>query len=637
MKENQRQILHSQNRPSNGYQHPTPVLQDDELVRASKGLATATDGDDDDDDEYAITGRVLRGIMKLINLDFVYVFQGKQQLDPIKLKESLGKVLNHYPTLAGRMETETTTVTGQHQQQQQRVHLNNKGAAFRVQSTTKSIREMMMMTTISRDEQQLPQNHQEEEPPIGLYCFIPIPGEQLEGKAPLLTVTLTQFQQDDDDGGCGGCGSTLGVVMNHLVADAWTFAMFMKDWSEIFNNNDTINDTNNGSLAEPVIHHIPDVVVEKYETQEEADKAAEELGNVRSPWITQMILKLFLERLIPLGMKGKDPRLGQIPNRMKLHYTDQQLRTIKSNAEEKAGTWISTNEALMAHVWKLLLRAANLLSLDDDDPTSSSSSSSSKFLGVSYTANLRDKFPGVSHRVAGNVIATPAFSIEIMKRSKKDDDETDEDGTTSFERRIHDQMRLGLKLENLSKHHKITNRNWVVDKDSHTPFVNYQSRMAGDLNFGGNPGCLQWNSQATNPYFDISFDGGRPVRGIPWDWNQPVTVLPGIDGGVDVYIDKTGRGPISWKDTRSKKWSTTCRVLGMVTGVSGCLGLFKSQYRYDSMSSSPSWWFWLASTTSLCSGILWANLRPYAERDVEKSKQAFFEYVGANAHRFIEP
>jgi hypothetical protein len=59
-------------------QYPTPVLQDDELVRASKEEATT--------DDYAISGRVLRGIMKFTNLDFLYVFH--KQLDPIKLKAS---------------------------------------------------------------------------------------------------------------------------------------------------------------------------------------------------------------------------------------------------------------------------------------------------------------------------------------------------------------------------------------------------------------------------------------------------------------------------------------------------------------------------------------------------------------------
>jgi hypothetical protein len=86
---------------------------------------------------------------------------------------SLGEVLNHYPTLAGRMETETAL---------RRIRLNNHGAAFRVQSTPQSsIHEILL-------------HNQEQEPPIGLYCYIPVPGEQVEGMAPLLTVTLTQFQ-----------------------------------------------------------------------------------------------------------------------------------------------------------------------------------------------------------------------------------------------------------------------------------------------------------------------------------------------------------------------------------------------------------------------------------------------------------
>lgn len=121
--------------------------------------------------------------------DFLYIFE-QYTIDPDKLLQSLKQVLYHYPAFAGRMVQGSGGA---------KIDLSDAGAAFTVAHQPGNVMD-------------LPQ-----EPPIGApYCHIPSPSGQVEGKEPLLTVTLTKFTG-------GGC--TLGVVVSHLISDGWTFAM----------------------------------------------------------------------------------------------------------------------------------------------------------------------------------------------------------------------------------------------------------------------------------------------------------------------------------------------------------------------------------------------------------------------------
>lgn len=173
------------------------TVQRDELVRA-----TNTDGDTTT--TTATTGMHVRGIMKLTNLDFLYVFDTPIASGQVvtKMKDSLEHLLGHYPTLAGRIDASGTCIA-----------MNNQGVAFRVQQAQ-----------TCDDSSSVSIHDIPPEPATGApYCTIPVPEEQVMGQAPLLTLTITHFSD----------GWTLGVVMNHIVADAWTFAMFMKDWSDV--------------------------------------------------------------------------------------------------------------------------------------------------------------------------------------------------------------------------------------------------------------------------------------------------------------------------------------------------------------------------------------------------------------------
>mmetsp|Transcript_43131 Transcript_43131/g.104355 ORF Transcript_43131/g.104355 Transcript_43131/m.104355 type:complete len:519 (-) Transcript_43131:528-2084(-) len=494
-------------------------------------------------EETVETGIFVRSIMKMTNLDFVYVFEkplAANQLE--KIKGSLQQVLGHYPAWAGRV-------------QGNQVLLNNEGAAFTVQSMPKG-------SSI----QDIP-----EDPPTGKpYCDIPAPKEQIEGKAPVLTVTITKF----DD------GWTLGVVMLHLVADAWSFAMFLKDWSDLYNSKE----------IEPVQYQLPGIMFQMHQTKKEADEAAlTDLNWVPMPLLKQLLFKGLFRYLLPSIMKNQDPRLGSKPERLVLHYSASQLKQLKDSAATVAKTWVSTNEALMAHVWKVLAEASQLTAEQKSN------------IGANFAINLRSKLPGVSPRLVGNVVTSSRMEIDL---------------NGNLEQQIHTQMRSALTEKKLLTAFMVSTRAWTEQG----PCDLYITKKAGDLLLGGIPGVLSWNWQVSNPYFDVDFGSGPPLRGIPWSWNQPVTVVPSPKGGADVYIDMTSQGPVSWKRP-PPKWATIGSLCGFLS-MSGALLLLKSEAK---RSTSLLWLTMM--------GLFSVEANYYARKDVEKSKQDFCDFVNANAHR----
>jgi hypothetical protein len=251
--------------------------------------------------------------MMRTNLEFLYVFE-KDTIDPEKLILSLQHVLHYYPTIAGRIAPCGTKIS-----------LCNTGAAFTVSHVQERV-------------QDLPP-----EPPIGLpYYHIPSPEKQIKGQEPLLTVALTKFQ--------GGDGSTLGVVISHLIADGHTFAMFVKDWSDI----------HNGITIEPVEYLLPFQATQACGNRQEANEAASSLGQKRSSYVKRKLFQLLFYTILPKLMASDVRSTTPQVDRLVLHFTDEEVKQIKALANRRSSTWISTNEAMLAHVWRLLLDAADI-------------------------------------------------------------------------------------------------------------------------------------------------------------------------------------------------------------------------------------------------------------------------------------
>lgn len=520
------------------------TVLEDELVRAVA----------DPPPECVATGPIVRCVIILTNIDFLYIFDQPIGEKVQKIKEALQRGLAHYSTLAGRVAEDGVSV-----------HLNNRGASFRVQqaSPNHSIYDIP------------------DDPPTGPpYCYIPSPGEQIRGKASLLTVTITKFRN----------GWTLGVVMSHLVADAWTFSMFMKDWSILYNGK---------SLECPVQVHLPDVVTQACSTKAEMEEAAERLGERPCRWGKRLFLNFLYRYALPMMLSKRDPRIGSVPDRILIHYSDLQAQRLKAQFLEQAGPdtpWVSTNEALIAHIWKLLLDAADL------------QESKRKCLGVLIPVNLRGKLPGVDDRLAGNVVALTSVPLDMTDNANE-----------PLAKRLHDEMRAALVPKRLVLLQRFLNAMWKEEGD-----FGFHECKKGDFVSGTFGNLQMWNWQGSNPFFCVDFGTGLPLRGILWSWNNPVTVVRGVKGGLDVYIDTSSRGPVQWREVKKKWWLRASRILGIATAtVSLALATSGPGRRQSSI-------IWLVTC-----GLLYKGASSRAKHDIDESKRAFCEYIRSNSHAFV--
>ncbi|CAB9511356.1 hydroxycinnamoyl-Coenzyme A shikimate quinate hydroxycinnamoyltransferase-like [Seminavis robusta] len=533
----------------------TSLLQ--ETIQATEPFSSTSASNATSKDEFAIASLACPDLLKLVNLDFVYVFdKPTNETNLNRLQESLGQLLQHYPTLTGRIKG--------HQ-----IQLNNQGVTFYMQSSKNSIQDVP------------------NDPPAGPpYCVIPVPGEQIVGKAPLMTVTVTQFVD----------GWTLGVVMNHLIVDGWTFAMIMKDWSDLFND----------KAIEPVFYKLPESVVRTCSSQEEANQLADTLAWKPSPWSKQLLFKFVMKVLIPLFFQ-RDRRLGKEPNRLVLSYTDDEVKQIKENANANTKTWISTNEAVLAFIWQLMLDAAEL------------DVSQRECLGCVYPVNLREKLPGISPRLAGNILTHATVITDMSKRSCVHSNNED-----SLEQQLHNALRDSLKADKLEASLRIQNHRW---SDCNTDFVTQETKQLGDLAHCQYPGCMHWNWQVSNPYYEVDFGTGKPMRGVLWNWVQPVTVVPRAGGGLEIYIDKTSRGHVRWVAQVQRNKSPWPKVGNIMGGIAMVGSIVLTALLEMSYFSGLLWILVFG-----CPGLgAWL----YHSWQVKSATDRFFDHIVANAHQSL--
>lgn len=165
--------------------------------------------------------------------------------------------------------------------------------------------------------------------------------------------------------------------MSHGVADATSFAMFMRDWSAI----------HAGRLEggeNPPAFCLP-AALENVASGFEAETFARVAGlePVAPP---PCILESLLAVLRLVGHVTTPPRTA-------VRFTRAELHEMKSAASPPGG-WVSTNEALLAHVTAALLIASELERAE----------------GANVIVNLRGKLPGLDRFFGNAVICVPVLA-----------------------------------------------------------------------------------------------------------------------------------------------------------------------------------------------------------------------------------
>merc|ERR1712217_226032 len=107
----------------------------------------------------------------------------------------------------------------------------------------------------------------------------------------------------------------------------------MRDWSEI----------HNGKSIDPVSIALPEQLLHQF-TDDDAHQFLKD--NTMG-----LVAKGIVANIRPyMWNRATNP-----PKRSVIHFTDEELKALKTAAEHRAGTWVSTNEALMAHLHPILV------------------------------------------------------------------------------------------------------------------------------------------------------------------------------------------------------------------------------------------------------------------------------------------
>jgi len=315
----------------------------------------------------------------------------------------------------------------------------------------------------------------------------------------------------------GGC--VLGLTMTHGVFDAWTFGCFMRDWSAI----------HCGQVLEHRIN-VASRELLKASTAEESRKFVEQhdMELVMSGWMAKLASSAMC-----FFMRSMIRKMPQA--RCVLHFSDEELRRLKTSMQEKAGTWLSTNEALLAHMHPLMLDAFNV-------PKTGK-------VGAMVPVDLRGKVQGVDAAAVGNNIgiANCVYSL-------------DGDKTEHLAARIHEEMRSQLSEESLLQ--SVRFANWSMDSFSFFQCRHLKESAPGVIN--------QWNYQVTTPYFEVDFGVGKPTRAQPWSI-EPVKVMKSLKGGVDVMVWKGSWGIASWATDKHATLSKSISLLQLCSAIAPLL------------------------------------------------------------------
>ena len=392
-------------------------------------------------------------------LDFLYVFDS--HLDVEMLEKSLSAVLASYPVLAGRYVARGA-----------RVATTNLGVPLTVATSPGSIRDIP------------------EDPGKGIYCDVRDLQRVADGDEPILTVVLTSFND----------GCALGVTMNHGCSDGSSFSAFMRDWSDV----------HNGKGVLPMHMGLPAAALRLLSDSEVVGLPQTDFA------MLSKLLEEYRSESCEKPMRAAKAAAGVAQAaRRRMHFSNEALARIKQQAEKGADTWVSTNEALLAHVYTSLLTAAGV-----QDRTR---------CGITLSVDLRGKIASVPQRLLGRAVVNVELGVDLS------------DPATAAAN-IHHALQRELTEDKLLRRHQLG-----------------VYAMSTQIILPGPPKpettrSIEWNFQGKAPYYQVDFGEGPPVRGVPWNAGEEIKVAPSAQGGMDVFILE-GADPWQMRKAQLRDWA----------------------------------------------------------------------------------
>ncbi|WP_055489578.1 acyltransferase [Streptomyces sp. TP-A0356] len=378
----------------------------------------------------------------------------RKTLDGAALRDSLARVLVRYPMLAGRLTRDADGGLS--------VVCNDAGARF---TEAASPGPMLEYGPGLRTE-----------PVIGNVLREVSAFQVVDRDTPLLKIRLTHMR---------GGGSILGVVINHCVADGASTVSFLESWSR-----------EHRGLPSPAPCHdrgLLDVLgAVSTDPRTVRDRAFVAVGRLRH-----------LATTVRVGLK----KLATVATR----FGPAELATMKRAAQadlREAGTWVSTNDALTAHLWQVI----GALRARPDDAT--------EWLGliVGAQSRLSDLLPDGywGNCVSNSWTSTTAGALrtDALGRLARD-------VRSCLEANIEDKLRDEIAFLNSYRRAGVS---------SHVMSV-----RATDLS----EASLSVNNWSRFPLYSIDLGAGTPFWYEFPDLPVPtvhIAPTPDTDGGRDVYL-----------------------------------------------------------------------------------------------------
>lgn len=402
----------------------------------------------------------------------------KDTLDPEILKEALADCLDETPMFGGRIQIDRENNRAQ-------VIAENKGLPVKVQSLTGH--------NIEDYHRNAPYLRGASTYRIPLFVDRLRLEKMMKGEEPFARFVITQFETG---------GTALGMNFSHIVFDAVSEHQFLAMWAQRCQ-------LRTQGLKEPLPPYANPPSTERTEFLKACGV------NAPSPTLDELEKTLAiplsngsLGLCTPKGMRKAMINffrrfMGVDDRHLILNYSADELGALKKAACAgcKEGEWLSTNDALCAHVWQLVTK------LQQRDPMYSKNKtgpSRSLYVAVNARPFLA---PEAEPSLIGNVI--------IAVASQEDSDTLLSDGTENQLNQIATRLRATLKT--VTPHYVRSVIQWM-EKTHPNPVEKVPMTTRGYLQF--NPGdqaqfLISVARSSEINYFTHDFGSGTP------QWGQP--------------------------------------------------------------------------------------------------------------------
>ena len=392
-------------------------------------------------------------------------------LDAIALKHGLARLLDVYPILCGRMSRD-------------RIERGDEGVPFVVESDmTHAVQDFApSRVDVTR---------------FGYRCR---PALIRRGRAPLLTVTLTQLRD----------GCVLGICASHTCLDGNGFYSMVRNLSRATTGRD---------FPQPVFARAPDR--SRLRRRTAVARSARDAGWHRLTLLDVLRYAIARPRLLDRSLVAR--------------FSPEMLRRCKTAlARDSSCERLSTNSALLAHVTRC---AGTLLGLD-----------ARSRIVVSAAVDQRGRVAGLPESFAGNAVSLAATAPIAARASAAD-----------IARSIHTRLeplleRPSTELESITA---LTGE-VAAHRLPYTPLPGARLLEPGPTLFYTNS---FWKFPVYDVDFGDGTHPVRPVRAIPHNLGDPIVLWPAppSTGGIELYFSGSLARAVARLDSSDDWWNSLYR------------------------------------------------------------------------------